>query len=372
MRLGQPGLFVGDTGVLMNEVVQATRSGRATSLLVAMCQDTVRVHIARHVLIEVERDLPGFARGRGLDPHLVMASWNRLYKPLIVVVDVPDTWADDNQAVQSVVNRHPVDAPTARLAAALAPCYALIEDPDLTDYGLGDRNWLPLTHAFANQAEVELVGSMVAIPASVMVAMGTDLGRAAIRLPVALRCLVVAGLLGVAYLWQKDGRARRHMQKSGEAASRVAKVAGPPLLELLERHGESMTTQQDRLVPADEIRGLAEQIARELALAPDHGLLAVDIARVVDFPGNLKARTSAVRTLLEGSNAYNQVARGRWLLGSRTRAITSTLTPDDIAQWLARAHRATLPQPSREVARAPARPMPGNAPGAAPATIIHQ
>ena len=344
IRVAAPDLLVGDTCALMNELVQATRNGRATSLLAAMCHDAVRIFIARDVLIEVERDLPDYAADRRLDPHAVMAAWNRLYKPLITVVDGPGAWADDSPAVQSVLARHPVDAPTARLAATLAPCHVLTEDPDLTDYGLGDRDWLPLAHAFANQAELELVSSAVAVPTVIVAGLGTELSRAAMRLPAVWRYLLAAGLLGVAYLWQIDGRARRQLEKAGAVALRVGKVVGPPLLELTERHGEAMNIRRDRLVVPDHVRRLPEQIARQLALAPSHGMLAADVAREVDHDGNLKERTAAVRAVLQSSDACVQVTRGRWRLGNPPSIDASTLTPDDVLQWLARAHRATLPE----------------------------
>jgi hypothetical protein len=344
IRVAPPDLLVGDTCALMNELVQATRNGHATSLLAAICHDAVRVYITRDVLIEIERDLPDYAVDRRVDPQAVMAAWGLLYRPLIIVVDVPDTWADGSPAVRSVLARHPVDAPTARLAATLAPCHVLTEDPDLTDYGFGDRDWLPLAHAFANQAELELVGSVVAVPTVIVAGLGTEFTRAAMRLPALWRYLLVTGLLGIAYLWQQDGRARRHLEKAGAVASRIGKVAGPTLVELMTRHGEAVNARRDRLVAPDHDRRLPEQIARHLAFAPLDGLLASDIAREVDHDGNLKDRTTAVRAVLQGSDAYVEVTRGRWRLGVPPSSDASTLTPDEVGQWIARAHRATLPQ----------------------------
>jgi hypothetical protein len=350
IRVSPPGLLVGDTGALMNELVQATRNGRPTSLLIGMCQDTVRLFISRDVLTEVERNLPGYAADRGLDPRAVLLTWFKSYKPLIAVVDVPGSWAADNPVVQAVVDRHATDAPTARLATALAPCHVLAEDGDLTDFGLGDKDWLPLAHAFANQAELEWISSVVALPTVIVAALGADLGQKAVRLPVAGRCLLVAGLLGIAYIWQKDGRTRRHLQKAGVTIKRVAKVAGPPLLELADRYVLGAAVQADRAVPSTDVRGLPEQIARELALAPPRGLRAADIARTVQYPGNLKVRTAAVHAALDGCDAFAQVSRGRWRVGDAPTADASTLAPDDYVIWLARAHRTTLPQLSTDLA----------------------
>jgi hypothetical protein len=266
IRVASPDLLVGDTCAVMNELVQATRNGYATSLLVAMCLDAVRVVISRHVLLEIQRDLPGYAADRGLDLRVVMAVWKRQYEPLTTIVDVPDTWAADSDVVRAVVDRHPVDSPTARLALALAPCFVLTEDSDLTDYGLSDRDWLSLAHAFANRAEMELVGTAVGVPAAVVGALGAELGRAAVRLPVLWRCLLAAGLLGVAYAWHKDGRTRRHLAKAGDVVSRAVEVAGPPLAELMERQSVGTAVRLDRTVLCKRARPLPEQIARDSPL----------------------------------------------------------------------------------------------------------
>jgi hypothetical protein len=76
VRLAPPSLLIGDTGALMGEVVQSTRRGYLTSLMVALYHDSVRLFIARHVLDEVERDLPGYAAGLRVDPKLAMTRWN--------------------------------------------------------------------------------------------------------------------------------------------------------------------------------------------------------------------------------------------------------------------------------------------------------
>lgn len=64
-----------------------------------------------------------------------------------------------------MVDRHATDAPTARLAGALAPCYCFVEDGDLTANGFGNANWLPLAHASANFALMEFYAEIPQVPA---------------------------------------------------------------------------------------------------------------------------------------------------------------------------------------------------------------
>jgi hypothetical protein len=163
-RLGDPRIHVGDTGVLLNEVVQFTRNRRLTSLLASLEQGTALLFVPRHVLGEMETDLAPYAADRGVDPATTVRQWRDLYLPRIRVVDVPDTWAAEDQRVRAVVARHATDAPTARLAVTLAPCYCFVQDGDLTANGLGNANWLPLAHASANLAQMELFADLPRLP----------------------------------------------------------------------------------------------------------------------------------------------------------------------------------------------------------------
>ncbi|HEY9470335.1 MAG TPA: hypothetical protein VIQ76_12055, partial [Propionibacteriaceae bacterium] len=142
-RVAPSTLLVGDTGALMNDIVQGTRNGRLTSLNVAMEKDTFRLFISQHVLIEVERDLPRHAARGGVDVELAVRRWRHYYLPFIRIVKVPEMWGATHPNVGEVARRHSSDLATAQLAAALAPCCVLAEDSDLTDYGFGMHEWLP-------------------------------------------------------------------------------------------------------------------------------------------------------------------------------------------------------------------------------------
>jgi hypothetical protein len=339
VRFGRPRLLVGDTGVLMNEVVQGTRRGELTSLLAALYHDAARLYVAEHVLGEMERDLPGFAQRRGVDPTLAVTRWHTLYLPDITVVTVPETWGDGDDRVDRVANRHPVDLPTARLAVALAPCHGLIQDPDLTDNGFGDPNWLPLTLASANQAEMELVGTVTRVPTVLAIELAKAAGRTFAKLPQwAQAILLLAGLAGL-YWWENSGKASQHVGRARELTGKAIEVIAPLAATVFERHAEAQVTWEMNVIQRAVHRTLSEQIARLLAEA-DRAMTATELAKRLNLRGALGERGDAIRAELRRWDAFTEVSRGRWRLGSRASTAGAAIQPGDVAEWLHRAHRS--------------------------------
>jgi hypothetical protein len=338
VRFGSPRLLVGDTGVLMNEVVQGARRGELTSLLAALHHDAARLYIAEHVLGEMERDLPGFAQGRGVDPTLAVTRWHTLYLPDIVVVAVPETWGDGDDRVDRVANRHPVDLPTARLAVGLAPCHGLIQDPDLTDNGFGDPNWLPLTLASANQAEMELVGTVTRVPTVLTIELAKAAGRTFAKLPQwAQAVLLLAGLAGL-YWWENSGKASKHVSRARELTGKAIEVIAPLAATVLERHTEAQVTWETNVIQPSVHRTLGGQIARFLAKA-DQPMTVTEMAKRVNLPGTFRERGDAIRAELRRWDAFTEVSRGRWRLGNSASTADAAIQPTDVADWLRRAHR---------------------------------
>ncbi|MHB1614951.1 MAG: PIN domain-containing protein [Actinomycetes bacterium] len=338
VRFGPPRLLVGDTGVLMNEVVQGTRRGELTGLLAALHHDAARLYIAEHVLYEVERDLPGFALGRGVDPTLAVMRWHTLYLPHTVVVMVPETWGDGDSRVAQVANRHPVDLPTARLAVALAPCHGLIQDPDLTDNGFGDPNWLPLTLASANQAEMELAGTVTRVPTVLAIEFAKAAGRTFAKLPQWMQAvLLLAGLAGL-YWWENSGKASQHVGRARELTGKAIEVIAPLAATVFERHTEAQATWETNVIQPSVDRTLSEQIARFLSRA-DQPMTATEMAKRLNLHGTLRERGNVIRTELRRWDAFTEVSRGRWQLGNRVSTADAAIQPADVADWLHRAHR---------------------------------
>jgi hypothetical protein len=131
-------ILIADSGMLMGEVLQGSRGGgRITSLLWALHRSGAVLLLPRHVVEEVERDLPRRAKA-GDDVELAYRRLRTLYLPRARVIDVPPDWGEGDPRVAAVAARHPVDLPSARLAVALGVCFLLSEDKDLCDpAGLG-------------------------------------------------------------------------------------------------------------------------------------------------------------------------------------------------------------------------------------------
>lgn len=345
VRVAPVRLWVGDTGPLMQEAVQGARRGELTSMLAALEHDTARLYVARHVLTEVERDLPVYARDRGVDPARAVAWWRLFYLPHIRVVDVRENWGQQDPRVASVAARHPVDLPTARLAGALAPCHALIEDPDLADYGFGTRpepdsrnsNWLALAHGSANQVQIDLAGGVVWIPS----ALGWELAKGAVRvvarLPVWAQLALSFAVGAVLYWWQSSGRAAQQVSRARSVARRVGDAVLPIAEVVLERALAAQETWRSDVVASGPV-SLSERIARRLALA-DGPMTAAELARLIDWPGTLRTRETAIRGQLRTCSAFVQTSCGRWRLGEPASDQDSAVTELQIVDWLRRAHR---------------------------------
>lgn len=277
-RIAAPALLVGDTGALMNDVVQGTRNRRLTSLIVALDSDTYRLFLSRHVLIEVERNLPGHAAGRGVDAEEAVRRWLTYYLAYARIVDLPTGWGSAHPHVAEVERRHVTDAPTAKLAAALAPCCVLTEDGDLTDHGFGVPNWLLLTHAGANHAEFEMAVTAVGLPSALTSIAVWEISKAVSRAPRVLQMAALLVTLGAAYWWRKDGRAERHLQLVKNTGHMVWEIAAPIFVELLAMYSSAVEIQAEAAVEPAEVTTLSERVARTLALGPDQGMLAREIA----------------------------------------------------------------------------------------------
>ena len=336
--------WVGDTGPLMQEVIQFTRRGELTSVLAALHHDAARLFVARHVLAEVDRDLPGYALDRGVDPAHAMARWKLVYLPYITVVDVPETWARQDERVAAVAARHPVDLPTAQLAVALAPCHAFIEDPDMADYGIGNRpdpdsknsKWLALAHGSANQAQIDLAGSVARVPSVLGVELAKAGAQAAARLPDWAQVAIVIAGGATLYWWQRGGRAAQQLGRAHVVLRRVGDVVLPIAETLLERYAAATAAWNNDVVGTGPV-SLSEKIARRLAVA-DGAMTAAELAQQIDSPGSVRSRETAIRQELRTCVAFTEASRGRWQLGHPASDREPLVTPLQVTNWLRRAH----------------------------------
>lgn len=355
IRLATPRIWVGDTGPLMQEIVQASRLDRLTSILAALHHDSARLYVAGHVLVEVERDLPTYSTGRGMDPKRALAWWHGYYLPYIRVVNVPENWGTEDPRVQGVANRHSVDLPTARLAAALAPCHGLIEDADLADHGFGRQSrkakqsqsdWLKLAHGSANQAQIEIIGSAVAAPATVSLELARGAGRAFRRMPEwGQAVILMAGFAG-AVAWHRSERAKTQLSRVGVALRDVGQAVSPVAKAILDRRTEAERVWLENVVAVGPV-GLSERIARVLAVT-NRAMTVIELAQAVPKAGALREHETAIRRELRDSTAFTEVSRGRWELGEQASDCEPGVDTKHVLDWLRRSHNRTpkLPKSS--------------------------
>jgi len=344
-----PVIMIADSGMLMGEVLQSSRrpdgspGGRVTSLLWALHRRGALLILPKHVVEEVERDLPRRATA-GDDIELAYRRLRGLYLARARVVEVPPDWAAGDPRVEAVVRRHPVDAPAARLAVTLGYSFLLTEDPDLCDVpGLGFSAWLQITHAAANGIEVDALYVAVNIPLN---AAGEAIRFAARRIgaasPVVKAILAGVLLLGAAgaIWWIRSGKADEILDRIRPTMRELGRTYGPPLMETLDRYQQGNLVLARAAVPPAGERTLAERVARVLAFATEP-LLAGDIARALEVPGNLRNRERAVRAELRECAAFVEVRRGRWMLGESSQHEPTGLTLFGIADYQERLHQNT-------------------------------
>ena len=339
--------MITDSGMLMGEVIQSSRrpdgspGGRITSLLWALHRRGAVLYLPRHIVEEVERDLPRRAKPTD-DIELAYRRLRTLYLSRARIIDVPPGWALSDPRVQALAGRHPVDLPAAQLAVTIGGCFLLSEDPDLCDIPqLGFSAWLEVTHAAANETEVEAFYVTASVPFDIVEA---TVGAAYRRIAAASAAtkLALAGLAALIVIggiwWVRSGRAGKFFERAQPVIKELGQTYGPPLIETMERYNLGRVVFARAIVPKADGQTLGERIARVLAFASEP-LLAADIARELETPGNLRDRIQMVRAELRGCQAFSQVSRGRWELGRPSGYERASLSPVEIMDYMDRLHK---------------------------------
>ena len=332
-----PLVLVGDTGVLMKDVLRSCRDPHTTSLQSGMHRGVVRLYIASHVFEEVERDLPGFALDRGCAQD-ALVRWHKEYLPWLYVVDVPPHWAVDDRSVRAVMERHAVDGPTAQLAAMLG-CPTLAEDPDLVENGFGSNEWLRLTLHTGGLAFQSETLQIFYVPSAMAVELGRGATRVFARAPAWAQLLTLGALLSGALAAGGSEKVRMQLRSAGSGALQAVEWVVPRLSQLLEWQaaGEEEWSRQTLVAPVPG--DLEQALAQVLSRASDSAL-AGDLARDLSFPGNRKQRTVEIGAVLQASSAFAQPTRARWQLG-RPGAPTR-LVDDELARRRVGSYGRTL------------------------------
>jgi hypothetical protein len=111
-------------------------------------------------------------------------------------------------------------------------------------------------------------------------------------------------------------------------------------METMERHNLGQVAFAQAVVPRADIPNLGERVGRVLAYAHEP-LLAVDIARELGSPGNLRDRTQMVRAELRNCEAFVERSRGRWELGRPSGYESASLSLVEIEDYMERRHKDT-------------------------------
>ena len=338
--------------MLMGEVIQGSRrpdgspGGRVTSLLWALHRGGAVLILPRHIFEEVERDLPRRARATD-DLDLAYSRLRTLYLARARIVNVPPAWALGDQRVQAVAQRHPVDLPAAQLAVTIGGCFLLTEDHDLSDPpGLGFSAWLQVAHAAASEVEYTSIEVTASIPLNVAEEAIRAVSRRVAAAPPAgkLALGIVAAGLVIGGIWLvRSGKAGSFLERAWPVVQELGRTYGPPLTEAVQRHTDGQVVFRRAAVPRADVQTLGERIARVLAYASEP-LLAVDIARELETPGNLRDRTQMVRVELHSCAAFTEVTRGRWVLGKSSGFRAAALPLAEELDYLARLHKDTRRQ----------------------------
>jgi hypothetical protein len=351
-------ILIADSGMLMGEVMQSSRppagslgQGRVTSLLWALHRGGAVLVLPRHVVEEVERDLHRRATA-GDDVELAYRRLRTLYLPHARIVDVPPDWGAGDPRVEAVAARHPVDAPTARLAVGLGYSFLLSEDPDLCDQPrLGFKAWLAVTHAAATATEMDTLAVSVSVPLNVA---GEVIGVVSRRIAVSsttAKWVMLGGavVLTAGLVWAvRSGRAARFLDQARPVLQEISETYGPVLGETFTRYEAGQRSFASAAVPPASASSLAELIARVLVVKRSP-MLAEDIARELQGPGNLRDRTRLVRAELCGSQAFVEVSRGRWIFGRPSRYPAEPFPAAEIVEYLDRRHKRTRPSQASRV-----------------------
>jgi hypothetical protein len=123
-----------DANVVLNAVARAA-TGKSTELLDAAKLGLIRLYVGETVPAEVERNLAWRAKKAGVPLERLEHCWREV-RPLLRVVD---TGRIEHPALERIIERHPVDRPTAVLSLFIGARLTWSTDRDLREEGYADR-----------------------------------------------------------------------------------------------------------------------------------------------------------------------------------------------------------------------------------------
>jgi hypothetical protein len=317
-----PAPVVVDADVLLRNVDYAVHKGYSPALLAQASANYslfsgVVLFAAPEVGGEVFRHLPDIASRRHVSVMEVQDLWNSLIVPNVRFV--PVDLEDDFDPRVAHIRKDPAsssDAPTAALAALLAPVVLLTDNRrHFRPFGLSD------VKSDAIALDLFTLGRF-GIGARGAVMFPTVAGSATIegtkRLSVALgrdlSLLIGLVALGALALFLTTDRGRSFRAKMAE----VARQVGPPLQALMEEVGSAGERVEAFAVEAVGEPRAISLVARHLAVGQAR-MATGEIAQFLResgfrFQGGASHAT-ATRAWLERESCFHEVSWGHWALG---------------------------------------------------------
>jgi len=255
-----------DTNVVLADCAHVVRSGKTSFLLASGELPIARIFATERVRAEVEKYLPGHIEKAGLDPDEAMHVWRERYQQVIRFVDLAGEARDDR--VVALGARDADDQPTGLLAELLAPCLVFSRDKDLLDTGIAQREWVTLSSAGQDVAELQAIYTGGMFGTMVVGVTGWEVGSAVVAAAKAapLPTLLVGGAAAWffwRFWWNTDRGARQRVSARsliGEAVTGIGAVWA-------RASGAEQLLEAAAFVP-DADPTLNARIARQVAIAP--------------------------------------------------------------------------------------------------------
>ncbi len=306
-----------DADVLLRNVDFAWRKGHPGALIALSDSQYafasgVKLFAAAEVRVEVERNLAGFARYRKVPRETLMSVWEQRVAPKVRFVDLDPSMLHDPR----IEGTHQKDRPTARLAALLAPCVIATDNrrhfkPFELDRTKTDDVALDLRQiggvTLGTQGALIPPKLLLATVAEVTKTLDARIGRGP-TVALALVAMISAGLL------VSSERARPLRRQLSEASRKAAPLVARQML-LASEAGERV--ESFAIEPGLDSSSAMAMVARILATRQSV-LTTTEVAsslREAGFSFEGKHHHTATRSWLVACACFEEIVRGRWVLG---------------------------------------------------------
>lgn len=255
-----------DTNVLLADCAHVLRSRKASFLLASGELPVAHLFATERVRGEVEKHLPRHAARVGLDPQEAMDVWRELYLPAIRFVDLDGEPTDAR--VSALAVRHVNDKPTGLLAELLAPCLVFSRDRDLLDTGIAQREWVTLSSAGQDIAQLQAIYTGSAFGTLLVGVTGWEIGSGVVAAAKAapIPTLIVGGAAAFLlwrFWWDTD---RGAQQRTGARSLISDAIDGISAVWARADEAERLL-EAAAFVPDGELN-LVARVARQVAIAP--------------------------------------------------------------------------------------------------------